>query len=399
MAGLFHDWMAGPSHGKCHPMNFGSCQKSSSAWGGVLLALVAGGAWATDAVGPADIETVLTAFTRSEFKMEFRQGVAELPGVLAIADIGRARLYMVRSRDENGAVVDQAPKEFSYLLDALVFDPATYPAFAGPAADILAQLGDGEIVLGKTSAKVRGLGPGSTLEMADGTTHTVRAIVDDGMIQNREMALAVADLAGGEGPTRGYLLVRYLGPLETVEDLFQTFLPEEASVRLRSTEPSEFLPSPAVILPQAQMKLALGEFAFRPTDGRYIERDRVWVQENLINAVIPLLGRVRCHAVLVPALQGAMQEVINADLAFLISPEAFQGCDNPRLIAEGRGFSRHAWGGAVDINYSSDATIRANGADPRLVAIMERWGFTSGHLWNNPDPGHFEYIGPPQPEG
>jgi hypothetical protein len=170
-------------------------------------------------------------------------------------------------------------------------------------------------------------------------------------------------------------------------------------VGLRSTEPSEFLTSPAAILPQAQMKLALGEFSFRPTNGRYIERDRVWVEDNLINAEIPLLGRVRCHAVLVPALQGAMQEVINADLAFLISPEAFQGCDNPRLIGVGRGFSRHAWGGAVDLNYSDDATIRANGADPRLVEIMRQWGFTSGHLWHNPDPGHFEYVGPPQTGG
>ena len=361
--------------------------------------MAVGGAWATDAVGPTNTETVLTAFTRSEFQMEFRQGVADLPGVLAIADIGRARLYMVRSRDEKGAVVDQAPNEFSYLLDALVFDPDTYPAFAGPGAEILAQLGVGEIVLGETSAKVRGLGPGASLEMADGTLHTVRAIVDDGMIQNREMALAVPDLATGDGPTRGYLLVRYWGPLDTVEDLFQTLLPEETPVRLRSTEPSEFLPSPAAILPQAQMKLALGEFAFRPTNGRLIERDRGWVQDNLINAEIPLLGRVRCHAVLVPALQGAMQEVINADLGFLISPEAFQGCDNPRLIGVGRGFSRHAWGGAVDINYSDDATIRANGADPRLVEIMRQWGFTSGHLWNSPDPGHFEYVGPPELDG
>ena len=53
----------------------------------------------------------------------------------------------------------------------------------------------------------------------------------------------------------------------------------------------------------------------------------------------------------------------------------------------------------LEVPYSDDSTIRANGADPRLVAIMERWGFTSGHLWHNPDPGHFEYVGPPQTGG
>ena len=380
-------------------MSLGGTRKSALFWAASLVGLFAGVAAATDAIGPGDRETVLTAFTRSALHTEFRAGVTELPGVLAIADIGRTRLYMVRSLDEKGEVVDQAPREFAYLLDTLVFDPATYPAFAGPGAEVLGLLGKGEVVLGATSAKLRGLGPGGKLVMADGTSRVVRAIVDDALIQNREVAEAVPGLATGAGPARGYLLVRYLGPLEFVEGLFQALLPEETPVRLRSTEATEFLPSPAAILPQAQMKLALGEFAYRPTQGRYIERDPVWVQENLINAVIPLLGRVRCHTVLVPALQGAMQEVINSGLAFLISREAFQGCDNPRLIAEGRGFSRHAWGAAVDINYSDDSTIRANGADPRLVAIMERWGFTSGHLWNNPDPGHFEYVGPPQPGG
>ena len=35
--------------------------------------------------------------------------------------------------------------------------------------------------------------------------------------------------------------------------------------------------------------------------------------------------------------------------------------------------------------------------DPRLVEVMERWGFTSGHQWLISDPGHFEYVQPPSP--
>lgn len=365
-------------------------------WFAVALALQASAASAVHSVGHSDDGILLIASTRAELNGELRQGVAGIPGVLSITDVGRLRVYLVRTRDAQGAVVDEAPREFFYALDAMVFDPASYPQFVGAAAQPLSGLSEGEVVLGATSAKVRRLGPGSALELLDGTQLTVRAIVDDELIQNREMALAAPGFANGEGPARPYLLIRFDGPQDTVEALMQAVLPEETPLRLRALEESEFLPSPAAILPQAQMKVALGEFSFRPTMGRTIVRDPAWESENLANAEIPLLGRVRCHVVLIPALQGAMQELIDAGLGDLIVAEAFQGCDNPRLIGVGRGFSRHAWGAAVDINYSDDATIRANAADPRLVAIMDRWGFTSGHLWHNPDPGHFEYVGPPK---
>ncbi|MEX1004472.1 MAG: M15 family metallopeptidase [Acidimicrobiia bacterium] len=60
------------------------------------------------------------------------------------------------------------------------------------------------------------------------------------------------------------------------------------------------------------------------------------------------------------------------------------------------GLSRHSWGAAVDINaptnpYGSDGT-----QDPRLVAIMQSWGFTWGGDWLVPDPMYFEFGGEPQ---
>ncbi len=377
-------------------MRIGHLQKRLLLGIAAALALLTGAASAMHSMDHPGDEILLTASTRAELNGEFRKGVAGIPGVLSMTDVGRLRVYLVRTRDAQGSVVDQAPRDFFYALDAMVFDPASYPPFVGAPGDPLTGLGEGEVVLGVTSAKVRRLGPGSVLELLDGTRLIVRAIVDDQLIQNRELALASPGFANGEGPSRPYLLIRYDGPQDTIEAQMQAILPEETALRLRALEPSEFLASPAAILPQAQMKVALGEFAYRPTAGRTIVRDPAWESDNLANAEIPLLGRVRCHVVLIPALQGAMQELIDAGLGDLIVPEAFQGCDNPRLIGVGRGFSRHAWGAAVDINYSDDTTVRANGADPRLVAIMDRWGFTSGHLWHNPDPGHFEYVGPPK---
>ena len=66
------------------------------------------------------------------------------------------------------------------------------------------------------------------------------------------------------------------------------------------------------------------------------------------------------------------------------------------LINPGGDLSRHAWGAAVDLNYAKNPTGTASGQDPRLVAVMERWGFTWGGGWLVPDPSHFEYVRPPQ---
>ena len=72
--------------------------------------------------------------------------------------------------------------------------------------------------------------------------------------------------------------------------------------------------------------------------------------------------------------------------------ESFEGCFNPRTIAGSTQPSRHAWGAAVDVNFSTNPTGSTSTVDPRLVEVMERWGFGSGDEWLVPDSGHFEYI-------
>jgi hypothetical protein len=89
-----------------------------------------------------------------------------------------------------------------------------------------------------------------------------------------------------------------------------------------------------------------------------------------------------------------MTELEQANLAFLV--RSFHGCFNPRFIAGTHTLSRHAWGAAVDINYSSNPTGSANTQDGRLIEVMMRWGFTWGGNWLVPDPAHFEWAGPPQ---
>ena len=58
---------------------------------------------------------------------------------------------------------------------------------------------------------------------------------------------------------------------------------------------------------------------------------------------------------------------------------------------------RSSW--AVDLNVAGNPTGLASAQDPRLVEVMERWGFTWGGRWLVPDPAHFEWLRSPRSPG
>ena len=120
--------------------------------------------------------------------------------------------------------------------------------------------------------------------------------------------------------------------------------------------------------------------------------DPGWVDRNIVRARLPVLGTVRCHRSLVPALEGAMRELQERNLASLVA--TYAGCWVPRAIAAGEGLSRHAWGAAVDLNFRPNRSGLGSAQDVRLVEVMARWGFTWGGSWLVPDAAHFEYVRP-----
>ena len=331
----------------------------------VAIALALGAA-------PAAAEGILLEVSVSREQMEdFGRALAAVPGVSAISSVSRVTVDFVRTRDAAGAIVDAAPSGFRYSLDAMLFDPASAASLAGglPAVD-LASLGEGEAVLSETSVLVRRLGPGATVELVDGSVLTIRGVVPDALIQNREIAIATLSLAGGEGRSRPRFLFRYEGPEDTLEARLEALVPEDSRLRLRAQEPSDYIRSGAPILPQAAMKLALGEFAFKPTDGRYFERDPpLGVEEP---------GQRRCslawsHAVPSPGCGGGHRRHAGSDRRRSRIPcgrRRVPGCDNPRRISEGRGFSRHAWGGAVT---STTAATPTSARSPPIPASSRSW--------------------------
>ncbi|MDQ3538208.1 MAG: M15 family metallopeptidase, partial [Actinomycetota bacterium] len=184
----------------------------------------------------------------------------------------------------------------------------------------------------------------------------------------------------------------YRGRRPAVERRIRQALPARTAVRLRGPGETPYLRQGDAVLPQAAIKARFGEFAYRPGPGRDVVQDPRWTAEHIVTARVPILGLVRCHRTLVPALRGALRELRQRNLTSMIDPAGYAGCHNARLTSSGDQVSRHAWGVAIDLNYPDNPVGQASTQDPRLVEVMERWGFTWGGRWLVPDPAHFEYV-------
>ena len=351
-------------------------------------------------VAPA--ERVLLVWTPGRMPEGVAGRVGRVPGVRAVTVVRGGLLGLAGSVDADGRPVDRPRPGTTIPVEAIGFDPATYPALLPASARVVfAGLRPGEALLGATSARLRRLGPGGRLRIAAGAAGvrgrwlTVAGVVDDALVGAAEVAVSVAG-ARTIGIARDrYLLLTYSGGRTAVAGRLRRALPPRLPVRLRGPGETPFFRAGDAVLPQAMVKERFGEFAWRkgPSDG--FVQDPAWQAANLATARVPILGRVRCNRALLPALAGAMGELRQRGLARLVDPQGYAGCWNPRLTRSGSGVSRHAWGAAVDLNVAGNPTGLASAQDPRLVEVMERWGFTWGGPWLVPDPAHFEWLRTP----
>jgi hypothetical protein len=368
------------------------------------------------ATAPAD--RVLLAWTPNRLPAGLARRVRRAPGVRAVTVVKGGRLDLAGSVDADGRAVDRPPRGMTIPLEAIAFDPATYTGFLPASARAaFRRLGPGEALLGATSARLRRLGAGGRLRVSAADARlqgrrgpgnprgvprsvgarwlTVVGVVDDALVGAAEVAVS---RAGGRalGLDRDrYALLAYRGGRAAVARAVRRALPAGLRVRLRGPGETPFFRAGDAVLPQAMVKERFGEFAWRPTGGGDFTQDPAWRAANLATGRVPILGRARCNRVLLPALAGAMRELQRRNLAGLVDPAAFAGCWSSRLTRSGTGVSRHAWGAAVDLNVAGNPTGLTSSQDPRLVEVMERWGFTWGGRWLVPDPAHFEYLRPP----
>jgi hypothetical protein len=276
-------------------------------------------------------------------------------------------------------------------LDGLAIDPVAHVPF--DTGRSLRDLQPGTVALGETSSSFRGLGVGDAMSIS-GTSYEIVAIAPDGVVGAAEVIFSASD-ENSPVVTDRYSLVSTDLERNEFETIVRDLYDGPAPLRIRSQDETPWMRHGDAVLPQIFIKTALGEFAYSSRSGSEFSQDPVYVDANIVDAEVPILGAVTCHETVVEMLRGAMNELVEEGLGHLVDPAGFAGCWNPRYIrattGKPAGISRHAWGAGIDLNAASNPVGSAGTQDSRLVATMADWGFTWGGDWLVPDPMHFEY--------
>lgn len=343
------------------------------------------------------LDDVLLIWTSGGLTDGFAEAISTSPSIATSSTVRGAELRLVAGQDRDGAETERHADGWAVPVDALALDPVDHASFIAEAdGAAFALLEEGAALLSRTGATLRGVGEGATLTFGSGAV-TIVGVIDDASASGAEL---VVDLDTGRSLgilDEKFLLVRHRGDRTGVqEDAVDALerLGGGAPVRVRSPAETTWLRHGDAVLPLALVKARFGEFASRDTSEGDVEIDPAWVEEHIVDAEVPVLGTVRCHREMIPALMSALQELTDRALSHVIETGQFAGCFVPRRIAVGEPHSRHSWGIAIDINVGDNPRGSFSTQDPRLVDAMRTAGFGWGGSWLVPDPAHYEVIEP-----
>jgi hypothetical protein len=335
----------------------------------------------------------------------YAAAVRALPTVDTIAAVASGTVWMTSSSDAEGNLVDQPPSPFMIPIDAAAIDPRPYARFLPPdTRAIVANLQDGQAILGQTSAAIRHLGPGGVIRFQGGASVTINGVLPDELVGGAEVVVNRATGAAIGVTQNRYLLFQPSAGLQPsdrqLEGRFRAVLPPGLPypvVEVRAPGETTYLRAGDGMLPQALIKRRFGEWAGTPqaADASLLEIDPAWIQDHIVTVTIPVLGRVSCNRKILPQLRGAMKAVVAQGLESTV--HSFDGCFVAAfdLSPSSGSISHNAWGAAVDVNADTNRLGSPPAQDPELVAIMRQWGFVWGGDLLVPDGMHFEYASQP----
>jgi hypothetical protein len=320
------------------------------------------------------------------------------------ASVGMIGLY-------RGATPVQLPQAgFAYPMGITGLPPEAVGATMG--RDVSALLAPDAVVMGETSAGLRGAAVGDSMQLvaASGAIVSVRisGVLPDARVGGAELLMsnAAADRLGVTELRRA--LLWNPSSRAAMDAALSNNSLVSTTVRIRrSWDP----PDPDDTIGMARTKALLGEFAYRVNANGSVSQDDAWVAASLpagrvlLNDSIPI--RARCHNVIEPALRQALAEVAARGLGATIdvaNANTYGGCHLARfnrLTPDSTvGFlSRHSWGMAFDTNTVGscqgcappDFATRPGGCT--TVQIFRKHGFAWGGNFLTPDGMHFEYVG------
>jgi D-alanyl-D-alanine carboxypeptidase len=324
----------------------------------------------------------------------FRQKMDRLAALDEAVVVAGDTLWLRKTRDADGRVVDEPKSPFAYPIDAFAVQAKDYAPFvAGSVRErIVRALSAGKAVLGKHSARLRRLGPGGTLTFRTGSVR-VGAVVPDDAVGWSEVLLDRET-----GRRLGITHERYL-LAQPADDLTKPawkrlLLPFVGQDPLRVDVPggTRFVRVASGVNPPILVKQAFGEFAATPqSNPAYLTIDPAWVEKHIVTTEVPLLGTITCNRKLIPMVRGALEDILASGLMSEI--KVYSGCWASRTVSRSPTAppSTHAYGAAIDINapqnpYGTKPTMNRD-----VVRIFESWGFNWGGDFLIPDGHHFEF--------
>ena len=324
----------------------------------------------------------------------FRQKMDRLAALDEAVVVAGDTLWLRKTKDAEGRVVDEPASPFAYPIDAFAVQAKDYAPFvAGSVREhIVRALTAGKAVLGEHSARLRRLGPGGTLLFRTGSVRVGAVVPDDAVgwsevLVNREL-----------GRRLGITHERYL-LAQPARDLTRPawkrlLLPFVGQDPLRVDVPggTRFVRVASGVNPPILVKQAFGEFAATPqSNPAYLTIDPAWVEKHIVTTEVPLLGTITCNRKLIPMVRGALEDILASGLMSEI--KVYSGCWASRTVSRSPTAppSTHAYGAAIDINapqnpYGTKPTMNRD-----VVRIFESWGFNWGGDFLIPDGHHFEF--------
>ncbi|MEA2499249.1 MAG: hypothetical protein QOH26_1654 [Actinomycetota bacterium] len=321
-----------------------------------------------------------------------------LERVDGVRDAVKARFaldWLLEARAPGGSRVQSPPSGAGYPFEVLLVAPRAYAKFA-PTEDreAIRRLDEGEVLIPKMEARLRATGNGSRFQLRSGTVR-VSGVVSNAATQGYEALMARPAPSDWTYQMRYFLVEASTDvSIKSMRRAVKRVTSDDIRFRIRSENKTRFLRYATSVRPQVVFKRTFGEFAARPTKTGALTLMDGWRDNNIRTESVPILGSVTCHRKLFPQMRGALNELEEKGLAYLIRRDEYAGCYNSRFVATPPGIrlSRHAWGVAFDINTSNNQFGQEPHQDPRLVRIMRKWGLLWGGTWPLPDGMHFEWT-------
>ncbi len=285
---------------------------------------------------------------------------------------------------------------------ATMVAPADYLRAVG-GDDMVAAAGPGQVLMGETSAELRGAQVGDSIVLRDLRfrmhTFTIGAIVPNVFVDWGDLFITTesAQVLGAMSINR-VTATNIVSYSRIISQLKSRGIVIGNTYRLRTSWDRE---NPDGTLGVSTLKKKLGEFAFRPAGGSAIQIEDKWKLNNILwrHSFADIRLRNNCHKVVAAAIQGALSEIKSRGLqrhVDVANANRYGGCYVGRYNRMAGTFgapSRHAYGAALDINTTQNYQWAVPKMNCDVVRIFRKWGFAwGGNFWPS-DGMHFEYVG------